>query len=314
MNIMKNFYKLMIMVAAVWAATPLFTSCSDDEEETNEYTTSYVYLQRTDYLESEKIFTITHNSITGLGGEVSMPFRLKVQRTSSEDITVNLAVQTSEGLEGKIELSSQQVIIKAGEMQSEELMATIPDLSFMSEMDEAVKYTFTVIMESVQTSGKSVKMSSVYNALPATVNKEALSVDNLKNGQPDNSVLDNRSEWAITLMPGVENTAANLIDGDTWSDVAINNSGFWIALDLGSEKTVTGIKTQHWAGAYAPSKIELYISEDGSQWQSMGNLNTGDAAQYISFKVPVNTRYLKYDILVYPGRVDVTEFNVYISK
>lgn len=313
MNIMKNFYKLMIMVAAVWAATPLLTSCGDDEEETNEYTTSYVYLQRTDYLESEKTFTITHNAISGLGGEVNMPFKVKVQRAASEDITVNLAVQTSEGLEGKIELNSQQVIIKAGEMQSEELTATMPDLSFMAGTEETMSYTFTVTMESVQTSGKSVKMSSVYNALPATVNKELLSVDNLKNGQPTNSAFDNRAEWTISLMAGVEGTAANLIDGNN-SDVAIDNSGFWIALDLGSEKTVTGIRTQHWSGSYAPSRIVIYISEDGNLWKSMGNIGTSGGVQEVSFKVPMNTRYLKYDMLAFPGRVDVTEFNVYISN
>ena len=94
----------MIMVAAVWAATPFFTSCSDSEEEDNEYTTSFVYLQRNDYLDDEKVFIITHNSITGLGGKVDMPFRVKVQRPTSVDVTVNLAVQTSEGLEGKIVL------------------------------------------------------------------------------------------------------------------------------------------------------------------------------------------------------------------
>lgn len=303
----------MIMVAAVWAATPLLTSCGDDEEETNEYTTSYVYLQRTDYLESEKTFTITHNAISGLGGEVNMPFKVKVQRAASEDITVNLAVQTSEGLEGKIELNSQQVIIKAGEMQSEELTATMPDLSFMAGTEETMSYTFTVTMESVQTSGKSVKMSSVYNALPATVNKELLSVDNLKNGQPTNSAFDNRAEWTISLMAGVEGTAANLIDGNN-SDVAIDNSGFWIALDLGSEKTVTGIRTQHWSGSYAPSRIVIYISEDGNLWKSMGNIGTSGGVQEVSFKVPMNTRYLKYDMLAFPGRVDVTEFNVYISN
>ena len=161
----------MIMVAAVWAATPFFTSCSDSEEEDNEYTTSFVYLQRNDYLDDEKVFIITHNSITGLGGKVDMPFRVKVQRPTSVDVTVNLAVQTSEGLEGKIVLSSQQVVIKAGEMQSEELTASMPDLSFLSGTEDAMSYTFSVIMESIQSTSQSVRASSIYNALPATINK-----------------------------------------------------------------------------------------------------------------------------------------------
>lgn len=304
----------MIMVAVVWAATPLFTSCSDSEEEANEYTTSFVYLQRNDYLDSEKVFTVTHNSITGLAGEVNMAFKVKVQRPAPEDITVHLAVETSEGLEGKIELSSQQVVIKAGEMQSEELTASIPDLSFLSEIENAMNYTFSVIMEDIQSTGKSVRASNVYNALPATINKEALSVDNLKSGVPDNSEMDKRSEWVIGLMDGVEGSASQLIDGNGGSDVAIDNSGFWITVDLGSKKTVTGVKTQHWAPSFAPSKVILYISEDGKEWKSMGNIKTSGATQNISFKVPMDTRFLKYDMLAYPKRVDVTEFNIYISK
>lgn len=74
-NIMKDFYKLLILVAVIGTATPLITSCSDNEEEANEYTTSLVYLQRNDYLENEKVFTIIHNGITGLHGEVSCPSR-----------------------------------------------------------------------------------------------------------------------------------------------------------------------------------------------------------------------------------------------
>ena len=107
--------------------------------------------------------------------------------TTSVDVTVNLAVQTSEGLEGKIVLSSQQVVIKAGEMQSEELTASMPDLSFLSGTEDAMSYTFSVIMESIQSTSQSVRASSIYNALPATINKEALSVDNLKSGVPENT-------------------------------------------------------------------------------------------------------------------------------
>ena len=304
----------MIMVAAVWAATPFFTSCSDSEEEDNEYTTSFVYLQRNDYLDDEKVFIITHNSITGLGGKVDMPFRVKVQRPTSVDVTVNLAVQTSEGLEGKIVLSSQQVVIKAGEMQSEELTASMPDLSFLSGTEDAMSYTFSVIMESIQSTSQSVRASSIYNALPATINKEALSVDNLKSGVPENSVLDDRSKWTLTLMDGVQGTASDLIDGNGGSDVAMDNSGFWITVDLGSKKTVTGIETQHWSSGYAPSKVVIYISEDGNKWKSMGDIRTSGSTQNISLKVPMDTRFLKYDMLSYPKRVDVTEFNIYIAK
>lgn len=313
-NIMKEFYKLLILVAVIGAATPLITSCSDSEEDTNEYTTSFVYLQRNDYLDNEKVFTIIHNGITGLHGEVMMPFRVKTQRAASADITVNLSVQTSVGIEDKIVLSSQQVIIKAGEIQSEELTACMPDLSFMSRTEEEIDYTFTVVIESIQSTDTNVKVSSVYNGLPATITKRAYSIDNLKTGVPENSILDIRSEWSINVMEGVENSPSDLIDGQLGTDVAINNSGFWIIVDLGSKKNITGIKTQHWSQSYAPSKISVYISDDGLKWKSMGELNTSGGTQNISFKTSIESQFLKYEILKYPSRVDVTEFNVYISK
>lgn len=77
---------------------------------------------------------------------------------------------------------------------------------------------------------------------------------------------------------------------------------------------MTGIKTQHWSSGYAPSKVVIYISEDGNKWKSMGDIRTSGSTQNISLKVPMDTRFLKYDMLSYPKRVDVTEFNIYIAK
>ena len=80
----------------------------------------------------------------------------------------------------------------------------------------------------------------------------------------------------------------DLIDGNGGSDVAMDNSGFWITVDLGSKKTVTGIKTQHWSSGYAPSKVVIYISEDGNKWKSMGDIRTSGSTQNISLKVPMD--------------------------
>lgn len=46
----------------------------------------------------------------------------------------------------------------------------------------------------------------------------------------------------------------------------------------------------------------------------MGDIRTSGSTQNISLKVPMDTRFLKYDMLSYPKRVDVTEFNIYIAK
>lgn len=66
--------------------------------------------------------------------------------------------------------------------------------------------------------------------------------------------------------------------------------------------------------SYSPSKIELFVSEDGITWKTMGTLDVSGYVQKITLITPVTTRYLKYDMLEVPARVDLTEFYVYASK
>ena len=83
------------------------------------------------------------------------------------------------------------------------------------------------------------------NNLTAKVEKGAL--QSMIMGEPKvNDVLD-RSSWTITLSEGAENSGANLIDGNYWTDVARSGQGFTITIDLGSIKTITGVNTTSWS-------------------------------------------------------------------
>lgn len=315
---MKKFYKLM-MVAAALTAAPLMSSCNDDDEvDYPEYTTSFVYLQQNDYLQGDKVCTITHNALTGLIGEVNMTFKAKLQRPATADVKVMLDTEVSEGLDkSKIQMSADHVTIKAGEVQSEEVNVTMSDFSFMADVETSANYMFQVVMKEIQTTAAKVQASQTYGTLPVAIYKEPISYDNLEQigSAPAESEFDDRSSWTITLQPGVENGAGNLIDGNGGSDVAINGDGFWIQIDMGEEKTLAGIKTNHWGSYYAPTAIAMAISSDGKDWTSMGELGVSGGTQTIGLKVPMKARYLKYEILSCAiGRVDVTEFNIYIKK
>lgn len=50
-------------------------------------------------------------------------------------------------------------------------------------------------------------------------------------------------------------------------------------MDLGCKKTVTRIKTLHWGGGFAPTKIVIYISEDSDKWKFMDNLKTSSGGR-----------------------------------
>lgn len=115
-------------------------------------------------------------------------------------------------------------------------------------------------------------------------------------------------------MEGVENPDANSVAGTGGSDVATNGIPFWFTVDLKQMKTVTGIQTTHWAAAYAPSKVEIFTSENGREWISIGQVDTKGRTQTITFNERVKIRYLKYQMITVPGRVDESKENIFILE
>ena len=112
-------------------------------------------------------------------------------------------------------------------------------------------------------------------------------------------------------MEGVENPESNSVAGTGSSDVATNGIPFWLTVDLKTVKTLTGIQTRHWGAGYAPTKVEIFTSEDGEKWVSICQWTTKGGTQTITFEESVKTRYLKYQMITVPGRVDITRFYIY---
>lgn len=301
------------MVTLSLGMIPFASSCSDDDT-ADEWSATYVYLQRSDYLiKGDKVFSLKHSSAGVSGDEINMAFTVKTQKPAPQDIVVDIVGKTSnETFQPYLALSSSQITIKAGQTSSEEITATIPDLSFLEEIEDKLSYNFNISIANIQTNSGNTVISNLQNDLKVIVNKSAFA--NLAKGEPENSkLIENRSVWNITIEDGVENGPGNLIDGRTGTDVARNNEGFWISIDLGENKDLTGIKTNSWGSAYAPSEVEVYYSKDNSTWKSLGTLKVSGGVQYITFVAPVNARYLKYDIVGISsnGRTDITEFNIY---
>lgn len=200
-------------------------------------------------------------------------------------------------------------------MTSEEITATVDPTIFASIM-EKTSFSFSVSISNVTTNDKNTVISSSLSTLPVIINKAAYC--NLKASIPSNSqLISNRAGWIINVEEGVEGAPNNLIDGKTGTDVALNNKGFWFTVDLGEAKVLTGIKTNHWANAYAPREVEILQSENGTTWKSLSSLAISPGGtQNITFISPITTRYLKYQIITIStnGRTDVTEFNVYEPK
>lgn len=322
---MKYSYHNLTAAALAFVGLLLFASChSDDSAVEDEWTATYVYLQRLDYLTpSPKTFRIDHTS-EGLSAGVDMPFVVKTQKATSKDVHVNLELRDAKApniglqLQDKAghQLTSSQVTIKAGQQSSDTLRIVATNLDALKTNEQKMDLTFDVAITSIETSQTNTHISprATMNNLAAKIEKGAM--QNMRMGIPEENQMLDRTGWVITLGAGAENSAANLVDGNYWSDVARSGSGFSITIDLGAEKTINGINTTSWgysSNHYAPQEIEVSVSKDNATWKSLGTLPTTGGNQHITLLSHPKARYLKYNILKMPasGRVSIVEFNLY---
>lgn len=319
-----TMYKIFAAALTVVGLTAV-TGCSDKSDTPqDEWTGTYVYLQRIDYLSpAPKTFYFTHTA-EGVTGAVDMPFVAKVQKPAGKDITVNvdfkepekynlgLALQTKAGET----VTTRQLVIKAGETHSDTLRLVATQVSKIDTIEQQVEIPFELTLKSVETAQPFTQISPVKDlkTLTAKISKSAL--QSLKIGEPENSVALDRSTWTITLGEGAENTGANLVDSNFGTDVARSNKGFDVTIDLGSTKTLTGLYTVSWSwttSRYAPREIEVSVSDDNTTWKSLGSIATGTGLQYVTFLTRPKARYLKYNIVQMPTsrRVSIVEFYLY---
>lgn len=317
---MKQFiYQIMLLCIWTVGITTSFTSCDSEEVIEDEWNATYVYIQRNDYLEmNNSVFNLGH-SVQGIVGEVAFTFKLKVQKPAEQDIIGNLSFSGTESMPASLfTLSNDKPIIKAGETESEEITLTLTEKDELAKTEGMITGEFDIRLTSIQTVNWNTTISTnpSLTVIHFTVNKAEFSIQNLEIGEVNTEftqVLD-RSVWTLNVETGVEGSVGNLIDGSTGTDVAMNNNGFWVTVDLSAPKKVAGLVTYHWGVAYCPSKIEVFVSDDGVAWKTMGTLKVSGETHKIKFIEPVTTRYLKYDMLEVPSRVDITEFYVYEVK
>ena len=125
-------------------------------------------------------------------------------------------------------------------------------------------------------------------------------------------LLTNVKDWIFTFMTGVENSASNSVAGTGTNDVATNGVPFWLTVDFKEVKNVTGVQTTHWGAGYAPSKVEIFSSENGDDWVSIPDNGILKEELRLSHSTSgFKTRYLKYQMITVPSRVDITRFYIY---
>lgn len=300
---MKRIFRLITMAGLISLLIPSVSSCDDDENPISEWDMSYVTLLPVDYLRPTPSFTLKHVEEEGVEGSVEYQFLAVVQKASNQDIKVNLAV-TCDGIsEDNIDLTSRTAIIKAGSLKSDLITVSINKWDDLISIKEAADYTLNIKINGIEAAAE-VTSSGFNQEISLKISKSA-------ERKKQKVLLTDPTKWLFTFMEGVENPNSNTVAGTGGNDVATSGVPFWLTVDFLEIKTLTGIQTRHWASGYAPKKIELFTSADGNSWTSIGVYETSGGSQTVNFEEHIKTRYLKYQMITVPSRVDITRFYVY---
>lgn len=296
--------KNYIPVAAALLSLGMFTACSDDDNvEQDEWTATYVYLQRTDFLESDsKEFSLVHTPLE-LSGNVNMEFSAKIQKTSNHDISVEVGVEGSENLpstsyrfvdrEGNT-LSSNTLTIKAGQISSDTVRMVLDDLSPLAGIDGKITEKGCIKIDKVitDTPNTLVATNPKMKQLDFSVVKDKKRYVIMGN-VPTGSVQVPLNADALTLSGANYYTdPKNLVDGNSSSYVLFyGNAEKGIQIDLGEERIVTAIQTDYLYSGYDSSNVTVMCA-DGDEWKEIGTLDVNGQTQIINLLGKPKSRYL----------------------
>lgn len=301
---MKKIAKYILTTLALLVILlPFVSSCSDDKE-VSEWDMNYVSLMPTDHLKPIQTFSLRDVEDIGIEENVEFEFVASILKTSEQDIMVNIDVQSEKISPENIQLTSKTALIKAGATRSEAITLNISNWSDFAEIKEEVEETLKISISSIDAQDSDIRLSEMYDEIGLKIVKSERKPREVR-------LLRNVTDWTFTFMDGVENPGSNTVAGTGGSDVATNGVPFWFTVDLGEVKDIVGVLTQHWGAAFAPTKVELFISENNSDWTSVGVFDTSGGTQTIQFEKQFKTRYVKYQMITVPSRVDITRFYIY---
>lgn len=275
-----------------------------------------LYLESSDAVSSGEVDMRLDIPADGsVGGDKSFTFNVATKKAVVNDVKVNLKLEGIDGFDvSNIELSNFSPVIKAGNLKSEAVTLSFKNEDFITSVVDEKTFSFKVIMESIEPDLDYVRINEADASFNVNIVKPVKC--QMAVGVPENSeFISDRSVWEIEVEPGVENGPDNLVDNNTSSDVAVDNKGFWVIVNLKEKTNVTGLCTYHWGSPFYPTRIKVSVSVNGSEWKSLGELNVSGGQQHIKFNEMQEVQYVKYEMIeTASSRVDITEFYIYKAK
>lgn len=304
---MKNLFKYFLVSLLVGGATLIY-SCSDDDDTVTKWEKTYVTVYQADYLKPiPASFNLKHSEGSDVEGDVEFQCIAMASRPVEKDVVVDINVTCDAPISAdKINVSNNSLLIKAGEQKSEPLTINITDWSELTSIKEAATYHLNVNLGDITSQDDNIEFGAFVRNFSFEISKP---VEKPKT----ESLVRDPANWIFNWIDSdqYENLGSNSVDGTGWNDVATNGVPIIFSIDFKEVKELSGIRTSHWGASFAPTKIKLYTSANGTDWNLLMEKDTSGGSQTVKFD-RIKTRYFKYEMVTVPSRVDIRYLYFYM--
>jgi F5/8 type C domain. len=270
-------------------------------------------------------FTRLYKDGAIVGGDaLSYTFKMVLDRPVKSDLKVHFDMEgVADEFMGNVTFSpSADITIPAGEVESGDITWGISNDFLLANPEEE---TFNLFLKPVIEASEFVSLSPEAGEIAVEVRKVTHSLE-LATGVLSNWERLERDGWGIELGDGFSGNGTNIVDNTVLSYVSYvesEGSQFEIVMDMQKEQAITGIQwlsRGRWGYIYySPVKMEILVSSDKTQWESLGTVDELQEQQerlYFNLLVPSTARYIKYIGTVDSnlGSTEITEIYVYGPK
>lgn len=167
------FIKTVILALGLF----LGTSCEDEIDTAqpgSKWNTTYVTVHPKDYLTPLKTISLPHSKEGGIKYDFSFQFILKTSKPVSSDVAAQVVIEHNLPIDrDKIVLSSSQIMVKAGESQSNPVSLCISDWSDLENFQDKQEYNLQIKVEDLLSREKDIALGDYYRDIKLLIVKQA---------------------------------------------------------------------------------------------------------------------------------------------
>lgn len=323
-----NYLKYIIILIAF----PLFfEACSGDDDLRSKELK--VYLNEGSYPDNSLDLYYLHTPISTVG-KTSVKFPIRITRPTSANVEVSLQVDNSlvtvynetrdkeyKELSSEFYSISGNVTIQNGKMNSDSVTIEIKQ---KEKLTDKSGYILPIKISHISSNDKGVEISTNLNSLYIIITSSYSYID--ENNTDVGGVAMNRDTWKTHVSDFYFNfIGENAFDGNIstgWFSPTYDRVPY-VEIDMGAEQAVKGFRLTSfypYGSGYAPSKIQIFTSKNGNDWEDIGNKNISYPAagtgswnpdvKPINFYAPISARYFKLSITgSYDSYMGIAEIN-----